>query len=460
MGLFHFIKGVVMKMLNIKEINKLGANLSPYMAEAIRTWDDLFYLINQPPHSLKLAQVITNYLSVLATSELTLDAGASQRGKYVTEQAGKNLLPNINEAVQLAGVGGMAAIKPFVRGDAIYVEIIPRSRIFPKKFGPNKRIESGFFADFDSMEDGRPVVRIEEFDLKPEGLLVTNKAYRLKETDRIGGDVPLSSVERWADLRPEILITGVDRPHFGLIRMPMINDIDGGPLPISIYANAVDSIIQLDQTYEQFLWERDTGKRRMVLDRGVAVKDPINGKPAIPFRELASDYYMTIDMPVDKPWADYTPELRGEQYKSMFDTQLRILEMQTGFSQGTFNIDIRTGRVTATQVISDDRTTYNTVKAVQDRGMTTGLIDTLYWFDAYCSLYGLAPEGTFEPSVTFGDSIFEDTGVEYSRRKAMADSKYIRPELLTSWYFGVSEEEAREMLPKPQTPENILFGSD
>ena len=102
----------------------------------------------------------------------------------------------------------------------------------------------------------------------------------------------------------------------------------------------------------------------MVLDRGVAVKDPINGKPAIPFRELASDYYMTIDMPVDKPWADYTPELRGEHYKSIFDTQLRILEMQTGFSQGTFNIDIQTGRVTATQVISDDRTTYNTVKAV------------------------------------------------------------------------------------------------
>ena len=52
--------------------------------------------------------------------------------------------------------------------------------------------------------------------------------------------------------------------------------------------------------------------------------------------------------------------------------------MQTGFSQGTFNIDIRTGRVTATQVISEDRTTYNTIKAVQDRGMSAGLIDALY----------------------------------------------------------------------------------
>ena len=460
MGLFHLIKEAVMKMLNLKEIKKLGSDLSSYMAEAIRTWDDLFYLIKQPPHSLKLAQTITSYLATLATSELTLDAGAGQRGKYITEQAAGNLLPNINEAVQLAGAGGMAAIKPFVKGGSVYVEIIPRSRIFPKGFGPNKRIESGFFTDFDRLKDGRPVVRIEEFALQKDGLLITNRAYRLKEADGIGGELSLSEVERWADLQPEAFISGVDRPHFGLIRMPMLNNIDGGSLPISIYANAVDSIIQLDKTYEQFLWERDTGKRRMVLDRGVAVKDPINGKPAIPFRELASDYYMTIDMPVDKPWADYTPELRGENYKSIFDTQLRILEMQTGFSQGTFNIDIQTGRVTATQVISDDRTTYNTVKAVQDRGMTSGLIDALYWFDVYSTLYRLAPAGAFEPSVTYGDSIFEDTGVEYSRRKAMADSKYIRPELLTSWYFGVSEEEAKAMLPEPETPENILFGSD
>ena len=447
-------------MLNLKEIKKLGADISPYMAQAIKTWDDLFYLINQPPHSLKLAQAITSYLATLATSELTLDAGASQRGKYITQQAIDNLLPNINEAVQLAGAGGMSAIKPFIRGDGVYVEVIPRSRIFPRTFGPNKRIESGFFTDFDRLKDGRPVVRIEEFILQKDGLLITNKAYRLKEADSIGGKVALSEIARWADLQPELFISGVDRPHFGLIKMPMLNNIDGGPLPISIYANAVDSIIQLDKTYEQFLWERDTGKRRMVLDRGVAVKDPINGKPAIPFRELASDYYMTIDMPDEKPWDDYTPELRAEEYQSILNTQLRILEMQTGFSQGTFNIDIRTGRVTATQVISEDRTTYNTIKAVQDRGMSAGLIDALYWFDVYASLYHLAPAGIFEPSVTFGDSIFEDTGVEFSRRKAMADSKYIRPELLTSWYFGVSEEEAKAMLPKAQTPDNILFGSD
>ena len=267
-------------------------------------------------------------------------------------------------------------------------------------------------------------------------------------------------MRRWADLQPEILISDVDRPHFGLIRMPMVNNIDGSDYPISVHANATDSILQLDRTYEQFLWERETGKRRMILDRSAALKDPVSGKPAIPFKELASDYYMTIDMPDEKPWDDYTPQMRIEEYQKALDVQLRIMEMQTGFSPGTFQIDIKTGKVTATQVISEDKTTYNTVKAVQERGMTAGLTDVLYWFDVYASVYGLAPAGTVDFSVTFGDSIFEDTGIEFQRRKALVDGKYIRPELLTSWYFGVSEEEAKEMLPASETPDSIMFGRD
>lgn len=452
------IRGAIMRFLNFKEIKSLGCNMTGYMETALKEWDDLFYLINQPPHSIKMAQAITSYLATLATNELTLDAGAGSRGQYINEQAANNLLPSVWEAVQLAGVGGMAAIKPYVRGDSIYVQVIPRSRIYPSRFGPNRRIEAGFFTDYETAADGKTVVRIERFDLESGGLRITNKAHKLKNLDMIGEEIPLQSVERWADLEPEIFISGVDRPHFGVIRMPNINVVDGSDYPVSIYANAVDSIKEIDKTYSQFLWERDTGKRRMMLDWSVAVKDPINGKTPIPFRDLASDYLMTLNMPDEKPWADYTPEMRMEAYQKAIDMQLRIMEVQTGFSPGTFQVDIKVGKVTATQIISEDRTTYNTVKAVQDRGITTGLVDVLYWFDAYSSIYGLAPAGISEPSVTYGDSIFEDTGVEFQRRKALADGKYLKPELLNAWYFGVSEEEAANMMPEKETPDTILFG--
>ena len=89
-----------------------------------------------------MAATLTSLMATLATSELTLSAGAGKRAEWLQGQLNANLLPNLHEAVQLAGVGGMAAVKPYVEGSGIYVEIIPRSRIFPEHWGPNRRLNA------------------------------------------------------------------------------------------------------------------------------------------------------------------------------------------------------------------------------------------------------------------------------------------------------------------------------
>lgn len=444
-----------MKLLNLRDARALGCDMTSRMARAVREWDALFYLADQPPHSLKLAQSLTGYMATLATSELTLSTGTGARADWLQDQCTANLLPHLFEAAQLAGAGGMAAIKPFAENGSLYAEVIPCNRIFPERWGPNHRLNAGYFTDFDHIGTDTAVVRVEHFDLRDGALTITNKAYRLKTGGLMGEELPLTQVPRWAALEPEVTIHNVDRPHFGLLRMPMLNTVDGSAYPVSLYANAVDTLLQLDAAYGDFVWERETGKRRMILDRTAAMRDPVNGKPAIPFKQLASDLYMTLDMPDTHPWDDYTPELRFEAYRSGIETLLRLLEMQVGFSAGTFAIEPRTGRVTATQVISEDRTTYNTVKSIQDRGLTTGLLDVVYWLDVYATLYNLAPAGPVEPSVSFGDSIFEDTGVEFQRRMELAQANYLRPELVTAWYFGVEEEKARQMMP---TADTLRFG--
>lgn len=458
MNIFKTLRGMAMKLLNLRDARALGCDMTSLMEQAAQEWDKLFYLTDQPPHSLKLAQTVTAYMATLATSELTLSAGAGARADWIQAQAQQNLLPCLYEAVQLAGVGGMAAVKPYAVGGSLYAEVIPRSRIFPERWGPNRRLDAGYFTDFDHLGDGTGVVRVEHFDMTAEGLHITNRAFRRQAVGLLGEEISLDKVERWAGLEADLTIHNVDRPHFGLLRMPMLNTVDGSAYPVSLYANATDTIRQLDAAYGDFVWERETGRRRMIIDRMAAMKDPVNGKPAIPFKELASDLFMTMDMPDTHPWDDYTPDLRFEQYRSGIETLLRLLEMQVGFSAGTFAIDPKTGRVTATQVISEDRTTYNTIKAIQDRGLTTGLLDVLYWFDIYASLYGLAPAGSFESAVNFGDSIFEDTGVEFQRRLSLAQANYLRPEQLLAWYFGVDEDKARQMMP-PSNPDVLTFGS-
>ena len=123
---------------------------------------------------------------------------------------------------------------------------------------------------------------------------------------------------------------------------------------------------------------------------------------------------------------------------------LHMVENQCHLSPGTMSIDERTGAVTATQVISQDRTTYNTCAAIQAQGVTQGLLDVIAAMDVLCTMYGLAPAGTLEPSVSYGDSVFEDTQQEFARRLQMVQAGVLKPEKLLSWYFSVDEDTAEQ----------------
>lgn len=175
---------------------------------------------------------------------------------------------------------------------------------------------------------------------------------------------------------PEVVIRGVDRPLFGELRMPMANTVDEtSKLPVSLYARAVDTMAELDRIYSEFLWEIHTGKRQQLVDPDGRSKPDKSGG-GVPSGIQTTDLYLSMDLTGDMgqgdPFRDYTPALRVEEYQKAIDIQCRLLERQTGFSPGTFSFDLKSGRMTATQVVSDDKETYNTTKAIQENGCARG----------------------------------------------------------------------------------------
>ena len=130
-----------------------------------------------------------------------------------------------------------------------------------------------------------------------------------------------------------------------------------------------------------------------------------------------------------------------------------------GVSNGTFTFDQKSGRVTATQVISEDRTTYNTVKRIQEKEQNA-LNDLVYAMDVLTTLYGLAPAGRVEAAITFGDSVFEDTGTEFIRRLQLVTGGYLKPVELVKWYFGVTDKKAAELMPEVSSTDPFFEGGD
>lgn len=464
MNILEKIISRVNKLLNKSTLKNPDIKISDKMAAAINCWFNMFYseqakTLKEGEHDTKFVTILTGYMATLATNEVEVGAGSSPRAKFIKEQIEKFALTDLRKNVQLAGVGGEVIIKPYVSGSNILTDAVTADRFYPTRFNGTGLAEAGFFTDYDTL-DGKTVVRIESFDLQPEGYYINNRAF-YENIYGTGSEIDLTQVERWKNIPKDILIKDVDRPLFVQLKMPFANTVDNtSKLPVSLYANSVDAIEELNRVYSEFLYEIHTGKRKRIIDITAANigRNPGSLKP----RDLTTDVYLVLDMGVDpaEPFKDYTPEIRVDAYQKAIDIQLRLIEMQCGLSTGTFTFDVRTGKATATQIISEDKDTYNTIKAIQSGGLLQPLKDLVYIYDVYAELYSLAPRGDVEPFVIFGDGIFEDTAVEFTRRKLLADAGYLKPEKLISWYFGVSEEEAKTYMPQAQTQSSILFGDE
>lgn len=439
------------------------AEISLPMAGAITKWLNAFY--NNPEWAANpvrlsgLPSTITGFVATLVTNELSISCGTSKRAEYIEGQL-QPLTRRLHNAVQLAAAGGQIIIRPFVQNGQFYFDLVQPGRFFPTRFNPDGRVMAGYFVDYRDVKN-KEYIRIERFDCDGKQMVITNTAYR-SVGDLMGDEVPLSTVPQWAELESELTIDGVKQPLFGAIQMPFANIIDdASPLPVSIYANAMDGIMEFDKVYSDMIYELHSGRRKNIVERQAIITDSKKHKSypgGIRYKDPTADVYILDPAEQSKPFQDYSPAIRTAEYMTGLKAILHMIENQCHLSPGTLAIDERTGAITATQIISQDRTTYNTCSAIQQQGVTQGLLDVIYAMDIMCHLYSLAPAGELVPAVTYGDGIFEDTQQEFSRRMQMVQAEILKPEQLLAWYFGVDVETAQQEYLAEQTETVDLFG--
>ncbi len=128
-----------------------------------------------------------------------------------------------------------------------------------------------------------------------------------------------------------------------------------------------------------------------------------------------------------------------------------MIELNCGLSFGTLS-DPQTVNATATEIVSSKQTMYVTVRDTQ-AALEHALNGLLYGMDVYATLYGLAPAGDWDLQCDWGDGVVQDTE---SKQKELADMRndvsagLIRGELYIAKKYGVTEEEARAMMPNAE----------
>ena len=418
---------------------------------------------------LNLPAAIAEELARLVLTEFELDMTGSARATFIKEQL-EGTLNNLSNIIEMWCALGGIVLKPYASGedengnpDGIMVDIVQANRFYPTAFNSNKDVTGAVFVDTKRIGD-YVYTRLEHHNLEGDHYTVINKAFRSErlntmttEDDQISvehpfmQEVPLNSVDEWSGLEPITEMDGIEHPFFVYIKIPRANTVDPqSPLGSSVYSRATDVIKEADRQYTRILWEYEAKEAAIDADETLFNTDR-SGKPILP--RGRERQYRTYDFGGTEKTGfiqAYSPEIRDSSLFNGLNKLFRTIELLCGLSYGTISDTsfLSGAERSATEIKYSKHRSYTVVNKMQ-QALESGLNDLILVMGIVCSLYGLVPEGAIETKVTWGDGILEDTELEYQRRWAMVMAGKLKLEKFYAWYFGCTEEAAKELIPEP-----------
>ena len=340
----------------------------------------------------------------------------------------------------------------------IEFEYIQADGFYPLSFDANGKITEAAFiqkrADKDVIYS-----RIEYHKLEGKTCTVINKAFKststtlnaLTPTDdlSLGKEVPLTEVPEWASLSPEATISDVDRLLFAYFKMPEANTIDTySPLGVSGYSRVVSLIKDADMQYSRMLWEFEGGELAIDVDRdALKLTQDANGNDTTRRPISQERLFRKIDLNSEETYEVFAPALRDESILNGLNAILVRIEDCEGMSRGTISNTPLNEAKTATELKILRQRSYSTNADIQ-QALEDTLKDVVYIMDTYCSLYDITPEGEYECSFEWDDSILVDIETELSKRLTLMQNGLASKLETRMWYFNETENQAKAALQK------------
>lgn len=341
-------------------------------------------------------------------------------------------------------LGGII-LKPFISKGRVEVDYITPDLYIPISFDNSGNIDHIIFID--EYQQGEIFYRrLEEHDLTGDTYIINNAAFKTKHEGILGKEIPLNELDRWASLAESATIENVDKPLFGYFKNPQANNLDlTSPMGVSCYSRATSLIQDADEQYSRILWEYEGSE--LAVDADVTVLKKTGELPVRKerlFRDLGKDQ--------DEGFYEvFSPAIRDESLFNGLNKILMRVEFLCGLAYGTLS-DVQVVSKTAEEIKSSKQRSYSTVADIQ-KSLKIAMEDLV---NAMIILKSFYLGGTLtEPDISFefDDSLIVDTATEQKIRLQEVSAGLIKPESYLSWRYGVSEEEAKNMLPSMNEPD-------
>ncbi len=451
MGLVNGIVNTVKRFFFPQAVAEREFGVSPAVSLTMEQHIGLWYamMVNTPPwqncdvKAVGLPAAICREVARPTLVEFTANITGSKRADYLNENF-QTAKENFNRALELGLALGGVALKPYIYGDNMLVDVTGAAGFQPTKFDPSGRCIGGVFKDKPVKVNGTYYVRLESHELNGTTYTIKNKAYYSDSSGSVGADAQLPDIPEWADIEPEVTIENVDGPLFAYFKPPIANTADSNSMcGMSIYGDAatVELIKQADEQWERLRWEYKSSERKVLMDGTSSTADMFNKRlfEIGPFSPNG-DFFQHIE-----------PQIRDDAIYRGFQNTLRRVEFNIGLSYGDIS-DPQTIEKTATEIRSSKQRKYVLVSSIQ-AALAHTFDSLIYAMDVYASLYGLAPAGDYEATYDWGDSILDDQETkdkEFSRDLQLTSAGVMNPWELRAKYFNEDEDTAKAALPTAQ----------
>ena len=455
----NWIKGVIgmFSKETIKSALDVNVAISSDMSNAITLWEKIYeneadWLKKDEVESLELGPAIANEFTRLTTLEMKTEITGSARADFLNEQY-KKMLSNLPDNLEIGNAVGGLVFKPYVKENKLYVDLVRGSCFYPTEFDSSGNIIAGIFTSHlnkgDSIYTRLEYHKFYEKALEGEiNYIIKNVVYKSNDKSTLGTRINISNIQEWQNIQEQTAIKYVEKPLFSYYKPPIANNIDPeSPLGVSVYARAVNLIKKADKQFGRIDWEYEASEKAVYVDE-LATK-PVqdkNKKKTFNVNKLKGRLYKTLNTGTDKTdfFKDYSPEIRDEALWRGLNKILQRIEFNVGLAYGTLS-DPAMIEKTATEIKSSKQRSYATVSKMQEN-LQEALEGLIYAMDVLATLYNLAPQGNYETSFNWDDSLIVDTEREQTLQMQEVNAGLRSKIRYIMFRYGLTDEQAREEL--------------
>ena len=344
------------------------------------------------------------------------------------------------KAMQLALIGGESWLKPLPGPDGFSFAVMRRDAV--AVLGRDAQGEASDLVSVEvTRQSGKWYTLLERRTQTAEGVRIENRLFVSHNADDLGSPVGLGTLEKYAGLKPQLMLPEVSGLGLVPLRMSLENCVDGSSEPVSVYAAAAGLIHSINRNERQLAREFDNGQSRVFASADLLRRRP-GGRA-----ELPPGLFVGLDDdPETTGLTVFSPALRQQSFLERKREYLRNLESLIGLKRGLLG-EVEAAPRTATEVTSSQGDYALTIQDLQQM-WETALRRTLVLCGQLGTLYGVPGASALngdDAAVEWGNGVLYDKDKAWAETMQMVKNGMLRPEIALAWKYGLPWESEADL---------------